>query len=86
MKINNAQSISQTNDFLNVMTQYAKLMSGNITSKDKIFNVIMLFVLTVLFRMTAFVILWFKGKREPIRIKNLFNKKRNKLNKECLDV
>lgn len=38
MKINNAQSISQTNDFLNVMTQYAKLMSGNITSKDKIFN------------------------------------------------
>lgn len=39
MKINNAQSISQTNDFLNVMTQYAKLMSGIITSKDKIFNV-----------------------------------------------
>jgi hypothetical protein len=42
----------------------------------------MLFVLIIVFRITAFLILWLKGKRESIKFKNIFEK-RKKFKKEC---
>jgi len=40
------------------------------------FNVIMLFALIILYRITAYIILWIKGCRESIKISNCMAKRK----------
>lgn len=47
------------------------------------FNVVMLFVLAILFRIAAYTILWIKGSREPIKIADCLGK-RKKFKKVCI--
>ena len=71
---------------LNIKKLYLLIYEFILCKEKKMFNVIMLFVLAVLFRITAFTILWFKGNREPIKMASLLGFKRKKFKKECVNA